>query len=334
MFTFVSVLNHYLNRLMNKSFAPIAGFLLTATLSCSQTELAPVADLVSLVSDYSRLDSAASVDTLKAYGPELSALMKVVGCDSVSIDLVREWSSSNVVKMFTPPVDSVFPSLDPMRASLAAILAEAEKKGLELPPRRYAAVVYGRPESILFVDSVALIALNHFLGADFEGYSHWPIYRRSEKTPGQLPYALAEALVATSYPYMADATEATLLSRMVYEGALAKTKLELVPNACLNDVLGYSKKDFEWLKENERDIWNLMVGKRMIFDTSEELADRLIMPSSGVNGFEMPMPARVGRYIGYRIVQEYCKMNTYVTLPTLLSPDFYTSTTVLADSGY
>lgn len=334
MFTFVSALNLYLNRLMNKSFAPIASFLLAATMSCSQTELAPVADLVSLVSDYNNLDSIARVDTLEAYRPELSALMKVVGCDSVSADLIQVWASSEVVKMFTPPVDSIYPSLDPMKASLAAILAEAERNRLELPTRRYAAVVYGRPESILFVDTVALIALNHFLGADFEGYSHWPAYRRSEKTPTQLPYALAEALIATSYPYAVDPTDATLLSRMVYEGALAKAKFELVPNADLADVFGYSKDDFEWLKDNERNIWRLLVGNRMIYETSEALADRLIMPSSGVNGFDMSLPARVGRYIGYRIVEAFCKSHSDVALPFLLSSDFYNSPTVLAESGY
>ena len=45
-------------------------------------------------------------------------------------------------------------------------------------------------------------------------------------------------------------------------------------------------------------------------------------------------PGRVGRFIGYRIVQAYLTRHPETKLNELLSPTFYTSSMTLPDSGY
>lgn len=247
---------------------------------------------------------------------------------------VAAWAQSPVVKVFTPDVDSVFAETAYVSRSLGAILAQADEHGLALPQRRYATVVSGRPEAILFVDSTMLISLNHYLGTDYPGYSHIPAYMRTGKTPEALPLDLAEALVATSYPYTMESDDATALSRMVYEGALAYAKKKLVAGATEEQVLGYDHEQMKLVAQNEYNVWSSLVGGDILYDTSAATVSRLVSPSPEVNIVRPAMPGRVGRYVGLRIVEAYLKSHPDAELTYLLSPAFYGDANVLAKAQY
>lgn len=280
---------------------------------------------VSPVYAYMR-DYPSSLSAIRADSVAAGAFMRTLGAAPADTAAMAAWAASRAVEVFTPDVDSVFSdSLVPARA-VAMVLDNGRRSGLAFPERTYATVVYGRPESILFVDSVMLIALNHYLGADYPGYAGLPEYMRDfNKTPGALPYDIAEALVATSYPFSADASGTTLLSRMLYEGAIAAAKIELVDNAVPARALGYTDEEYRWLADNEAELWRHIVGNRLLFDTSPATVARFVLPSPRVNVGPLVAPGRVGRYIGYRIVQEYLRENSDTPLAHLLSPAFYTS---------
>ncbi|MCM1066970.1 MAG: hypothetical protein NC418_05270 [Muribaculaceae bacterium] len=318
---------------------PALLFAASLLFSCStetrqQHSPARVADIAALMCDYGSFEPAVRDSLVDAMRPELTAFMRTVSSDSLSGDLLSTWAASAAVEMFTPPTDSVFPSLEPVEVALGNILGEAGDIGLKLPHRRYAAVVYGRPESILFVDSVMLIALNHYLGADFEGYSHWPVYRRLGKTPERLPYDMAEALIATEYPFDATGEECTLLSAMLYQGALLTAVEAVVPDASAGLLLGYDDTRMRWLADHEAEVWNTIVSRQLLYDTSEATVDRFIAPAPALRTEGYEWPARTGRYIGYSIVQAYRKAHPEVPIASLLSPEFYKSQSSLIEADY
>lgn len=270
---------------------------------------------------------------LGAHMPELEAYIKVVTGESLSDNIVESWANSLQVSMFTPPTDSVFPSLQHVSEALGAIVEKAGSEGLKINPYRYAAVVYGRPESVLFVDSVMLIALNHYLGADFEGYSHLPSYMRLVKNPDNLPYDLAEALIATSYPF--DRTmNNDILARLLYEGALANAKMKVVPDAQLNLALGYTPEQLKWLEENEAYLWRTLVGKDLLYDTTDGVSVRLFSPAPSSRDLDPLAPGRAGRYIGYKIVKAYLDRNPGAEFEFLLSPEFTSDRNSLSLASY
>ncbi len=310
-----------------KHLIPLIIIGLLAACTGSHTSDAPEARVVPLYS-YLATNSVPDSDSI-----ELAAFMRTVSEQPLSPELVEAWASSQVVTVFTPDVDSVYTDSAYMGRMMGKILTNAKAAGLTLPDRRYATIVYGRPESILFVDSVMLIALNHYLGADYPGYSHWPKYMRQVKTPAALPYDIAEALVATSYPYSLEGEEATALSRMIYEGALTIAKMKLSGNDPAT-ALGYSPETMDILDSQEADIWRRMVQAQLLYDTSEATIDRLVAPAPEAGIVGAGTPGRVGRYIGYRIVSEYLGKYPDTTLPQLLDPDFYRGSTVLTKSAY
>lgn len=283
---------------------------------------AQVVPLYSLLRDYSVLSDSSRAALLKM--PELEAFMKTVSELPLDSNNVQSWSESAAVTIFTPAVDSVFTDTATVGRALGCVLTRAKEQGIALSHRRFASVVYGRTESVLFVDSVMLVALNHYLGADYPGYSHWPEYMRAVKNPETLPCDLAEALVATDYPYTADDGDATLLSKMLYYGVLAHVRQQL-GNSTAAVALGYSAEQMAWLDDNEEAIWTSIVADKLLYDTSTSVADRMLLPSPTVNIVRPNSPGRVGRYIGYKLVERYLKKHPETLLSTLLLPEYYNS---------
>lgn len=338
---FYTYLCHVIVSLMKHLLHITAVVVLGAAVACAdssrnrvQSAPQPVADLASAMRDYAAASDSLRLAIASDYGAELKAFVKTISEDSLSDVLLQAWSSSAPVAVFTPAVDSVFPTLRPVEEALGYTLSAARAAGLSLPERRYAAVVYGRPESILFVDSVMLIAMNHYLGADYEGYSHWPLYRRLAKTPGALPYDMAEALIATSYPYEAPEADNTLLANMLYQGALAYAKMQTVDGATVAGALGYDDATLKTLDDSQKDMWRELVARRLLYDTSARTVERFIMPVPMLRIDGLEWPARAGRYIGYRIVEAYVRETPEASLSFLLSPAFYLSPDVLAKARY
>ncbi len=316
----------------------MAGFLillLTVGQSCSKIDIAPT-PIVNLYDPMSRYDSMGTAQRREFIEKDslcIGAMLKLYDINEVSDTALEAWSKSAAVRIFTPAVDSIFPDLSQLEVSLGTILYNAEANGLDFPTRKYAAVVWGSRKSMAFVDSVMLIALNHYLGTDYPGYRSWPEYQRYAKTPENLPYDLAEALTAVAYPYV-PGKDPTALSRMLYEGALMHAKIKLVPQATLAGAMGYTAQQMDWFHANMRSVWNRLVENKLLYTSSAETIDRLIGPAPSTTPIGQEVPGRAGRYIGYRIICAYLEQNSKITLAELLSPDFYNNPSILIESAY
>ncbi|MDE6270129.1 MAG: hypothetical protein K2M12_04650 [Muribaculaceae bacterium] len=311
----------------------LASILLAATACSRHGSDRPVAEpraVAPLYGYFAGYEPGAVVpDSLR---PAMAAFMAVLGQPELSDSAIAAWAASAQVRVFTPDVDSVFPTLEPVERSLGGVLARAAAEDIDFPHRSYAAVVWGRPQSIVFADSVMLIALNHYLGADYPGYASLPAYARSVKTPTHLAQDIAEALTATAYPRVAEA-DATVLSRLLYEGALAEARVRLcgISDA---EALDYDAETYDELLAHEAEIWQLLVGRGLLYSTLPSDADRLVAPAPATAVLASNLPGRVGRFLGLRIVRSYLKRNPETPLATLLSPGFYNSPDALRESGY
>lgn len=313
----------------------LATILGAAATGCSNVELKPttITPLYSIVDKYPDMSAARRDSVMKADSVVLEAMMSYLGKAPVTDTTLMEFATSPATEIFTPAVDSVFPTIRPLENTLGLILANANTHGFKLPHRRYAAVVWGNYKSIVFTDSCMLIVLNHYLGANYKGYAGWPEYMRLSKTPKRLAYDIVEALVANEYPYR-RADNSTVLSRIVYEGAITLAKVKLVPNGTLAEALGYTNEQLEWLYNHESELWNALVGKNLLYSTSEDVAEKLVSPAPSTPLLSPYSPGRVGRYLGYCILISYLENNSTTSLPALLKPEFYDNPSLLVESAY
>lgn len=283
--------------------------------------------------NYQAADSAARAAMIDSMRPGLEA-MSVVFKDSLTCDSsLSTFSGKTAVRMFTPEVERRFSSLDSLQSVIGGLYAALAREMPSVKPPRLYGIVAPYNNSMFMVDTVMLVSLNHYLGADFDGYSYFPPFERALKRPDMMPYDLAEAIVAINSPYRPGAG-ATALSRLLYEGALTEAKMRLVPDPSLENALGYDSSQLDWLDDNEGRIWNELITRKLLYSTDPREIDRLVMPSPATTLINQQAPGRAGRYIGYKIIKSYLKQHPETTISQLLDPAFYNSSTTLPDSKY
>ena len=160
-----------------------------------------------------------------------------------------------------------------------------------------------------------------------------PAFRVGCKTPQNLPYDMAESLVANAYPFETNQSP-TLLSHMLYDGAVIAAKLELVDGATPGGAMGLSPEQLKWFGDNEAKVWRALAAGRLLYETSGFKIDRIMLPAPSTDLVNPNAPGRAGRYVGYRIVQAYRKRHPEATLEQLLSPSFYNGENTLSEAGY
>lgn len=248
---------------------------------------------------------------------------------------VLGWATSDVTQLAAPEVARVYPNLNDLSKKLGVILKTAEYNHLDLPSRRYVAVTWAGPKSIVKFDSISTtyIALNHYLGRNHPYYADFSDNTRALKEPRMLPVDLAEAITAINYPYSPAIDN--VLSRMLYDGVMAVVKESMVPDATRAEVLGFIPEEMAAIEEREGSTWSRLVADNKLYSTDAAVLSNLfeLRPTSTLIGADAP--GRVVRYNGYRIVKDYIREHPDVTLKELLSPDFYgDGAKVLRDSKY
>ena len=289
---------------------------------------------------YIDMDSAAREDFI-AYNKEvLTGYGQITGRerDVVLDDItLTDWATSQAATTFSDEVRTVFPTLDAEETAIGSILSRSKEAGLELGPEKFVAVLWSLTNSIVVNDSVNVvyIALNHYLGADSPYYAGWPEHLRARKVRAMIPVDVAEALVAISHPYRPNGDN-TILSRLLYEGAIAAVKEYLVPEASTADILGLNPDVLADIEKNEYFLWNGLINDNGLYSTDADLMSNLFdrrRPTS--TRISPDAPGRSACYIGYRIVKDYMKRNPDVRLDYLLSTEFYEGgTEILRQSGY
>lgn len=315
-------------------FSALVPLLMFASCTRVTPPAVPVTPLYKTLQEFPAYTSAQKDSVLRADSLPLSIMFQYLGhAAPVDTALLGVWARSKAVEVFTPPVDSVFPDKESLSLTLGRILQSAAKHGLDFPTRSYAAVVWGNPKAIVMTDSCMLIALNHFLGEDYGGYCVLPQYVRKTKTAAALPYSIVEALIANRYPYRRTA-ESTVLSRMLYEGAMVVAKSRIIGSSSIAEAMGYTEAELKWLSDNRPRIWLRLVEGNLLYSTSELDEEKLVGPAPFTAPLGAEVPPRAGRFIGYTIVTAYLQQNATTPLSALLSPAFYNNPSILIESAY
>lgn len=244
-------------------------------------------------------------------------------------------TSSDMVRMFTPEVEAVWKDLSSVESQLGHILATGREQGFDFPERQYAAVVWGRPNSMIITDSVMLIALNYYLGSGSDVYSGWAEYLKKNRDPENLPYDMAEALAGTAFPFESEGKGSTeLIEEMLYRGAMAHVREKLVEDGNTATALGWSEDELKWAELKEPEIWQSMVNGDMLYSTDPMVSRKMLSHAPSSTRFGSEAPPALGVFIGYRIVGNYLETHSDKKLSDLLLPAFYSSRQTLVDAGY
>lgn len=267
-------------------------------------------------------DSTARRVPTDSLRPAIDAMTRIGILESDDIDGLTKYAEGRAFKFFMPEVDSRLDSasftsrIDSTLRQLNSLLPDVEI------PRHVYGIITPYNQAVMNVDSVMLIGLNHYLGADFGAYSYFEPYLRRQKEARTAPYHVAESLIQRSYPMLADSTT-TALSHMIHDGAVTAATMASVPDASLADAGGWTEDELHWLEQHKAELWEAMKQKNVTESTDHKVISQLLAPSPGTLMFENNAPGRTGRYIGYLMVRSYLDANPSAKLADLLTPSGY-----------
>lgn len=282
---------------------------------------------------YASLEDEQRSIVVDSLGDVFKAWFYVQGKTEFNDSVLIEYSESDAMRVFYEDICSKFSNITP----IDKVILKLKENILNEFSNNYFyelyTIVSPYNQSIFIADSMMFVGLNHYLGSDYPGYGYFEPYQRIVKTPQHLPYDIAESYLLCEYPYISSSDE-TVLNTLLYNGVIIYAMMQLVPNADLTEALGYSKEQLLWAERNEKDAWNAIISRNLLYSTNKHDANRLVNPSPATSILHQESPGRLGRYIGYKIVKSYIKNHSNKNLEWLLSPDFYNSIQSLIDSKY
>ncbi|APA91427.1 gliding motility lipoprotein GldB [Myroides odoratimimus] len=172
----------------------------------------------------------------------------------------------------------------------------------------------------IYADSLALIALDTYLGKDHHFYVSFPEYLRPSFEPTQILPDLAESFVLQK---IGGNRDRTFLGGMVQYGKVLYAKKLLLPKVNDAYIMGYTLEQMQWCQENEPEMWRYFIENNLLFDTDSKLSSRFLTAapfSKYYLDIDGDSPGRTGAWLGWQIVNAYMQNNN-VTLHDLFNTD-------------
>lgn len=174
----------------------------------------------------------------------------------------------------------------------------------------------------IIADSLLVLGLDTYLGADHEFYGGIKRYVAKNLKPSQIGPDVATAYAAR---LISRPRQRNLLAQMIYFGKELYLKDIWLPEVSDAEKIGYTEEEMQWVIANEMDMWRFFIEKELLFSTDAKLPPRFINEAPFSKFYleiDNESPGMVGRYLGWQIVRAYMKNNDIsVTQLMIQSPE-------------
>ncbi|WP_040281194.1 gliding motility lipoprotein GldB [Psychroserpens damuponensis] len=175
-------------------------------------------------------------------------------------------------------------------------------------------------EKLVVTDSIALLAVDNYLGENHKFYGSFPRYIAQNLKPSQLVVDLAKEYAQKQ---MFQSQKKTFLDEMIFFGKELYFKDKVIPFKTDAEKIGYTQQQLEFANNNEAMVWTEFVENEMLYSTNSSLVSRFIADAP-FSKFQLELdsktPGRLGQYIGWQIVKAYMRNND-VTLQEMLQTE-------------
>lgn len=186
-------------------------------------------------------------------------------------------------------------------------------------------------KNFLLKNSIA-IGLDMYLG-DSVQYTRlgrqFPRYKEHTFTPNYLVPDVAETLIRDFYPDTPENN--TLLSKMIHEGKILWLKSLVVPKSKDYVIIKYKQEDWQWCKENERNIWRYFISEELLYSRDYHQFKTYVNDGPFSSGMPKDSPANTGSFIGWQIIKHYAQSHPNESIGEIFNTQ---AQTILEKSEY
>jgi hypothetical protein len=161
--------------------------------------------------------------------------------------------------------------------------------------------------AVTYKDSLLFLSLDMYLGENSEVYQSFPKYISRNYTKKRLPIDVATKITDQLLTLQRGST---FLEKMVYHGKKMHVLKTLLPQYSEQELMGYTKKKYNWLVANEALIWAYFIENESLFNVDHKLDQRFNQQapfSKFYLDIDRKTPDRIGIWMGWQIVQSYLR---------------------------
>ena len=176
--------------------------------------------------------------------------------------------------------------------------------------------------ALLYGAGNVAVGLDFALGPDFDYAAVNPTepifagYLTDSYTPEQLVVKVANVLIDD---YLPRPRSGRMIDYMVYEGKKMFLLERLLPDMPAHRRFGHRPGDWEWLTENETQIYTYLQAQSLLYDTDARRIHKYTQPAPTTQGMPAESPGQAVNFLGYRIVKSFVDANPDITVPELMT---------------
>ena len=170
---------------------------------------------------------------------------------------------------------------------------------------------------VIYADTLLLIGLDNYLGADHKFYEGVQDYIRKDFVPERIAVDVAQEVAVRTVPRPSNRS---FMAKMVYYGKMYYLIQQLLPEEPEEAVIAFAPEEYAWAVANESQIWRYFVDRNLLFSTDSKMDQRFLEPAPFSKFYlelDNESPGRLGRYTGWMIVRSYME-NNEVSLQQML----------------
>ena len=236
--------------------------------------------------------------------------------DSVWVKRQRD----SIQMLLHSEIKDVYPSLDPLIAELTKLYKHIKYYFPEIQDPHVVTVVNNvdYQSKTIFTDSLLIISLDTYLGSKNPLYQGIPNYIVKDM---EFPYMMSHIVDELGNSKVKSPINRTWLGQMVYNGKKLYLKDLLLPKTADSKKISYSEDQINWVRDNERYMWQYFIENELLFKTQSSLSLRFIEPAPFSKFYleiDNDTPGKVGQWIGWQIVRSFVDRNPDISLEKLL----------------
>ncbi|WP_338393444.1 gliding motility lipoprotein GldB [Fulvitalea axinellae] len=251
--------------------------------------------------------------------------------DSIFAKVMLERAKNPAVDTLYNESKKRFGDFSDIRADLEETFKSIKYQYPDFVAPKVKTIISGLANDMYYSDSLIVIGLDFYLGkgATFRPINY-PSYvlRRYDK-----PYIVPGIALLMSQRYnLTNGKDRTMLSDMVFYGKsyyFAKQILPCTPDSLL---IGYTKEEYEEANEHQPVIWASLLQNEMIYETGHMEKSRFMDERPNTTEIGPKCPGRIGRFVGWKIVNEYMERKPETSLKRLMAEK--NSTLIFKESKY
>ena len=165
--------------------------------------------------------------------------------------------------------------------------------------------------------SVIGISLDMYLGADYVYYPslEFPRYMYRNFTSEYIPINVMKSV----WQYASDWDEKNkrLIDHMVERGKELYYLEKVLPDTEKHKLLGYSKEEYQWCKDNAVQMWEFFIEKELLYSDNPRDFMKYVKEGPTSSGMPNESPGNTASWLGWQIVKAFVGKSDDMTLKNL-----------------